>query len=112
MPRDERRSPDGGHVPACGEPLMRTTWTFHIAGQLLFGRHATNQLGEVAGRLGAKRVLVVADPNLLGAGVVEQVHAPLSEGGAIVEVFAGGEPEPSFRAAESCLAAAREFKPD
>jgi alcohol dehydrogenase class IV len=91
---------------------MRTTWTFHTAGQLLFGRHATGQLGELIQRLAAKRSLIVTDAMLLKAGIVEQVHAPLGEGGVLVEVFSGGEPEPSFRAAEECIAAARAFKPD
>jgi alcohol dehydrogenase class IV len=91
---------------------MRTTWTFHTAGQLLFGRHATSQLGAVAQRLGAKRTLMVTDAVLVKAGIAEQVHVPLSESGVLVEVFSGGEPEPSFQAAEGCIAAAREFKPD
>jgi alcohol dehydrogenase class IV len=91
---------------------MRTTWTFHSAGQLLFGRHAVRQLGEVAGRLRAKRVLVVTDSVLLKAGLVEQVHVPLSEGGVVVEIFSGGEPEPSLRAAEASITKARAFKPD
>jgi alcohol dehydrogenase class IV len=91
---------------------MRTTWTFHTAGQLLFGLHASRQLGEVAGRLGAKRVLVVTDPVLVKAGLAEQIHVPLSESGVVVEVFPGGEPEPSLRAAEACIAAARQFRPD
>jgi alcohol dehydrogenase class IV len=91
---------------------MRTTWTFHSAGQLLFGRNAVRQLGDVAGRLRAKRVFIVTDPALVKAEVVEQVHAPLSEGGVAVEVFSGGEPEPSMRAAEAAIAKARAFKPD
>jgi alcohol dehydrogenase class IV len=91
---------------------MRSTWTFHTAGKLLFGRHATNQLAEASGRLGAKRLLIVTDSILVKAGVVEQVHVPLSESGVLVEVFSGGEPEPSFRAAEACIAAARDFRPN
>ena len=91
---------------------MRETWTFHSAGQLLFGRHAVRQLGEVAGRLKAERVLVVTDPVLLNAGLVEQVHIPLNESGVAVEVFSGGEPEPSLNAAHNCISAARRFKPD
>jgi alcohol dehydrogenase len=91
---------------------MRETWTFHMAGQLLFGRNAVRQLGEIAGRLGAKRILVVSDGPLLKAGVVDRVCAPLQEAGTKTEVFTGGEPEPSFQAAEACVAAAREFHPD
>ncbi len=91
---------------------MRQTWTFHTAGQLLFGPSACQQLGEVAARLGSRRVLVVTDPILLRAGLVEQVHAPLSEAGVRVEIFSGGEPEPSLHAAEACIASARAFHPD
>jgi alcohol dehydrogenase class IV len=91
---------------------MRTTWTFHSAGQLVFGRGAAARLGDIAVRLRARRALVVTDPILLTAGLVEPVHAPLSEAGVAVEVFSGGEPEPSLRAAAAAIAAARDFRPD
>jgi alcohol dehydrogenase len=91
---------------------MRTTWTFHTAGHLLFGRNATQQLGEIAGRLKIRRLLLVTDPILLKAGLTDHVHAPLSEAGVVMEVFSGGEPEPSLAAAHACIAAARAFGPD
>jgi alcohol dehydrogenase class IV len=91
---------------------MRTTWTFHSAGQLVFGRNAADKIGEIARRLGVRRVFVVTDPNLLKAGLVDAVHAPLSEAGLVIEVFSGGEPEPSLRAANAAIAAARDFRPD
>jgi alcohol dehydrogenase class IV len=91
---------------------MRTVWTFHTAGQLIFGRNAVSQMGEAAIRLGIKRAFLVTDPVLLRAGVVEPVHAPLSVDGVAVEIFAGGEPEPSLRAARAAITAARAFKPD
>jgi alcohol dehydrogenase class IV len=91
---------------------MRTTWTFHSAGQLLFGRDAARQLGDVAGRLAARRVLIVTDAILVKAGVVDQVRAPLVSAGVTVEVFDGGEPEPSFRAARTAIGRARDFRPD
>jgi alcohol dehydrogenase class IV len=91
---------------------MRTTWTFHTAGSLIFGPGAAQQLGEVAIRYGFKRVLVVTDKVLLKAGLVEHVHAPLNEAGAAVEIFSGGEPEPSMLAASNCIAEARAFSPD
>jgi alcohol dehydrogenase len=91
---------------------MRTTWTFHSAGQLLFGRDAVTQLGEVAQRLKAKRALIVTDAILLEAGLAQRVERPLAASGLTVSTFSGGEPEPSFRAAEACLGSAREFRPD
>jgi alcohol dehydrogenase class IV len=91
---------------------MRQTWTFHSAGQLLFGRNAVGQLGDVASRLGVRRVLLVTDPILTKAGLLERVRTPLVAGGVSVEAFTEGEPEPSLRAAEACLQLARTFRPD
>ncbi|MHB1421736.1 MAG: iron-containing alcohol dehydrogenase [Gemmataceae bacterium] len=91
---------------------MRTTWTFHAPGQLLFGRHATLQLGDIAGHLGARRVLIVTDPILVKAGLLESVHLPLRDAGIVVELFIGGEPEPSLGAAAAAVACGREFCPD
>src|SRR5947208_1054609 len=91
---------------------MRETWTFHSAGTLLFGFNACQQLGAVAGRLGARRLLVVTDPILLRAGLLERIRLPLHDAGIIVEVFSGGAPEPSIKAAEACIDYARDFKPD
>ncbi len=94
------------------EMTMRTTWTFTIAGQLLFGRNAVQQVGEVVSQLGGKRVLLVTDQILIKAGLAERVQQPLAAAGIAVEVFSGGEPEPSMKAAEACIALARPFKPD
>jgi len=91
---------------------MRETWTFHSAGQLVFGRHAVRQLGEVTGRLGAKRVFVVTDPVLAKTGTIDHVRLPLQEAAITVDVFTGGEPEPSLRAAAACIEHARQCHPD
>jgi alcohol dehydrogenase class IV len=91
---------------------MRETWTFHTAGQLLFGRNAVNQLGEIAERLGATRILIATDTILEKAGLVEGARGPVEERHIAVEVFNGGEPEPSMRAAEACVAVGRRFQPD
>src|SRR5580765_2146962 len=95
-----------------GESTVRETWTFHSAGQLLFGRNAVKQLGEVAHRLRLKRVLIVTDKILERTGIADRVRGPLTEAGVTVATFDGGEPEPSFRAAGACLDQARTFGPD
>src|SRR5262245_36066134 len=91
---------------------MRETWTFHSAGQLVFGRNAVRQLGEIVGRLGMHRALVVTDPVLLKTGLLEPVRACLTENSVSVEVFSGGEPEPSLEAGEACIAVARQCQAD
>jgi alcohol dehydrogenase len=91
---------------------MPETWTFHSAGQLIFGPNACRQLGDAAVRLGVKKVFVVTDPVLADAGPLSKIQGALAESGVSVELFSGGEPEPSFRAADACVDAARSARPD
>jgi alcohol dehydrogenase class IV len=90
---------------------MRETWMFHSAGQLIFGRNAAGQLADVVERLRAMRILIITDPVLAKTGLVDRIRAPL-DSKVKAEVFAGGEPEPSFRAAALCIETARQFRPD
>jgi alcohol dehydrogenase class IV len=92
---------------------MRETWTFHSAGQLVFGPGAIGRLHEqatVAAANAAPRVFLVTDAPLVKAGVVSEVATAL--GDLPHEVFAGGQPEPSLDLAEQCIAKARAYRPD
>lgn len=91
---------------------MRTIWTFHSAGQLVFGRGAAAQTGKLAERLKLRRVLIVTDRTLVTAGLERGVRDPLESCGITVETFDGGQPEPSLDLTEQCAAAARRFAPD
>jgi alcohol dehydrogenase len=94
---------------------MRTTFTFHSAGQILFGRHAVRELSRVLDRLNAKRIFVLTDRILENVGIVEQVVAAASQqskAGRDVVVFNGGEPEPSLKMIRDGVATAREVRPD
>jgi len=91
---------------------MRTIWSFHGPGQLLFGRDAVHQLGDVAEQLAAGRVLIITDQSLVNAGVVDRVRDPLTKAGVGVDVFDGGEPEPPIHVVESAVERARSFGPD
>ncbi len=91
---------------------MRTTWTFNSPGQLVFGSGASAQLGQLVRELGAKRVLIVTDRNLVAAGPHETILAPLVEASLAVETFDGGLPEPSMALAEEAIEMARKSHPD
>jgi alcohol dehydrogenase class IV len=91
---------------------MSAPWSFQSAGTLVFGRDSVNQLGDIAGRLKAKRVLVVTDAVLVKAGIADRVVKPLAESGAAVEVFSGCLPEPPVEVIRAAADAARAFKPD
>ncbi len=88
------------------------TWSFHSAVSLLFGRDAVNQLGDVAGRLRAKRVFIITDSILVQAGLLERVTQPLAASHLTVAHFDGCQPEPPLTVVRAALAAARAFKPD
>lgn len=91
---------------------MSAVWTFHTAASLVFGRGAVAQLGDIAGRLKAKRVLVVTDAILTKVGITEQAVAPLRAAGVEVSVFDGCKPEPPVEVIREAVDAARKFAPD
>ena len=90
---------------------MRTTWSFHTAGQLVFGPGAIFQLGELLARRGLRRVLIVTDRVLDEVGIVDQVRQPLREAAIDEEVFNDGEAEPSIDTALRAIQRAADFQP-
>ncbi len=91
---------------------MRTTWTFHSSGVLVFGRGAITELGSIAARHGIRRMLIVTDATLINAGVVAPVEESLKAAGVAVQVFSGGMPEPSVEVALRCVETSKSFQPD
>jgi len=60
-----------------------------------FGVDSLNTLGEEARKLAAKRVLIVTDPGVYNAGLVNPVKEQLLEAKLKVDVCSEAEPEPS-----------------
>ncbi len=87
---------------------IRENWGFAICGELIFGNHSVHKVGKVAQRLAAKKVLVVTDPGVRNAGLLEFVERPLKEVSIPFGVFDRGEPEPSIENALDCAEFARE----
>ncbi len=90
---------------------MRTIWSFGSAGRLFFGKGASLRAPELAKQHGLRRLFVISDPILEQAGIVKRVVDPLMQAGLEVQVFLGGEPEPTLQAVHKSLAAARAFGP-
>jgi alcohol dehydrogenase class IV len=91
---------------------QRTTCNFHSAGRLVFGSGAIRQLPAGLERITSNKVLIITDRRLVSAGLVDRVRTPLIESGRTVDVFDGGEPEPSLQVAQSALEHAKRFQPD
>ena len=104
-------SADAGSV-GYDRPPMRSAWNFHSVGQLVFGRGALAQLGELVARRGWRRVFLVSDRRLAEAGLVDRALAPLAAAGIETNVFDEGEPEPSIDVAVRAADAAARRSPD
>ncbi|MAE61152.1 MAG: alcohol dehydrogenase [Planctomycetaceae bacterium] len=91
---------------------MASTWTFHSAAGIHFGPGAVEQLGPLAAKHGASKVMIVTDATLAAAGIVDRVTAPLDKTIPNIEVFTGGQPEPSLDLIEQCVAQACAAEPD
>ena len=91
---------------------MRSFWTFASAGQLSFGRDAIKEIGRMVHDRGWSRALIVTDKNIAEAGIVDHAANPLRESEIEVEVFDGGEAEPSVETALNANDCAAKFKPD
>jgi alcohol dehydrogenase class IV len=73
---------------------MMKSFRFRTPGWILFGNDTVSQLGAEAKRLGARRIMVITDPGVAKAGLVEKVAEPLKNEGIEYDVFAEVEPEP------------------
>jgi alcohol dehydrogenase len=91
---------------------MRSHWSFHSAGQLIFGRGAIRDLGEWVVQHGYRRIVLITDPNLVSAGIAEQVLAPLRQANIAVELCDAGVPEPSIGIAVQAAQNAAAHTPD
>jgi len=65
-------------------------------GKIIFGVGALDALGDEANRLAAKRALIITDPGVYQAGLVDRVKEQLSGIKLSVDICAEAEPEPTF----------------
>ncbi len=78
----------------------------------ILGKNAVHELGQTAGALGGKKVLVVSDPGVAQAGLVEIVEKALKSKGIETGVFDRVEPEPPVGVVDACTKTLREDKFD
>jgi alcohol dehydrogenase class IV len=85
------------------------TFIFNVPTQVVFGPGSLSRLPEEAGRLG-ERVLVVSDPGVAAAGILEQVLTPLKSAGRRAEVTTEVEANPSIETVERATAVYRQSR--
>lgn len=78
-------------------------FTYHAPTQIIFGPGSLSQLADAMGTLG-ERVLLVSDPGVAAAGILDRVASVLSAAGRRPEIAADVEPNPSVETAERATA--------
>ncbi|WP_010585108.1 iron-containing alcohol dehydrogenase [Schlesneria paludicola] len=90
----------------------RDYFNFYSAGRIVFGSGVTARLSQFIQPWAPKKALIVTDAVLVRIGLVNEIERPLRDAGIEVDIFDGGEPEPSFAVADRALAKANASKPD
>jgi alcohol dehydrogenase class IV len=78
------------------------THVFLSPNRILFGIDAVKGLAAEVKQLGGGKVLVVTDPGVVKAGLVEAIKDPLDSEGISFSVYDKVEPEPAARVVEQC----------
>ena len=88
-------------------PLMNSapaTFENHLPRRVITGRGASASLGKLCEANGWKRVFVVSDPGVAGAGLTRQVSQPLIDAQVLVGTFADVPPEPPIDVVDAVAA--------
>ena len=86
-----------GEVPFDYQPRTR----------LVFGVDAVERAGELARELGSKKILLVTDPGVLGAGHAGRVQRILESAGLAVTLHGKARENPTTRDIDECLSVAK-----
>lgn len=84
--------------------MTLTNWQHHAPNRIVFGPGTVNTVGDEAKALGAKRVLVVTDGGVVGAGIADKVLDSLRAAGLEAFVFDKVEPNPRIKTVEQAYA--------
>ena len=100
--------PEAGGSPR----VLADSWSVSFGpGRVLCGPRTLERLGELVRELGARRVLLVSDPGVRGAGPVERAERALEREGLPHAVFDGVANNPTTRHVQDGLRAAEAFAP-
>jgi len=86
--------------------------SFETVRRIIFGSGSLENLGNEIKRVNCSKVLVVTDPGLKSAGVLDAVAAALDKANLSFSVFAEVEPDPRVEVALASAAAAKAYRPD
>jgi alcohol dehydrogenase len=86
--------------------------SFNAVRRIVHGFGALQELGDEVKRLGGSRVLIVTDPGIKGAGILDAVRKAIEGAGFQCGAFSEVEPDPKVEIVAASLEAAKAFQPD
>jgi alcohol dehydrogenase len=87
---------------------MNLIRSFQTAPRIVMGPGSLAQIVPNIERLGGTRIMIVSDPGLVKAGIVERLESLLREGGIVFSRFDGVEPDPRTEIAVTAAAKIKE----
>ena len=87
--------------------MQATLLEFPSRARLVVGAGAVGRVGELAGELGAKRILLVTDAGIVAAGHAARAQQNLQAAGLRVTLFDRAKENPTTKCVEDCVAMAR-----
>ncbi len=90
----------------------RLSATLALRTEIVFGAGQLSRLGQLARQCGGRRVLIVTDAGIVQAGHVQRAEEILGDAGLAVARFDEVIENPTTRAVERCVAAARSHRAD
>lgn len=86
--------------------------SFNAVRRIVHGFGALQELSDEVKRLGGSRVLVITDPGVKGAGILDAVIQVVEKAGLPCGAFSEVEPDPKVEVVAASLEAAKAFQPD
>lgn len=87
--------------------MLNRITLFRTTKRIVFGIGSIEKIGAEVQLLKAKKVLVVTDPGIIQAGLLETLTGPLQSAGLPWALFDGVEPDPRIEVVEHCAEKAR-----
>jgi alcohol dehydrogenase len=86
--------------------------SFNTVRRIVSGFGSLESLGDEIKRLSGKKVLVITDPGIKAAGLLEPMAKELESAKIAYRFFTGVEPDPKIEVVGASLEAAKDFGPD
>lgn len=91
---------------------MREVWKFNSAGSILFGNGAIRQLPNVLKKFDVSQIVVITDPGIARAGILQQVIGVLEAAGINPLVYDQAIPEPTMASVSNCYSKIKSYQPE